>query len=332
MIAFLSRLGLDRFLMALIATLVVAGLLPDLGRSGGLLHLDLYTNYGVSVVFLIYGLTLSWDRLKAGLFNWRLHLLVLAATFVLYPLLVWGAGALAGSAIGHDLKFGFFYLAASPSTISSSVAMTSIARGNVAGAIFNASLSSLIGVFVTPLWISWYLAQSGQGLEIGHVILKIVLLVGVPIVLGQALRPLLAKWIARHTPVVKLIDRGTILAIVFNSVADSVADGVWQGRGIGLVLMVGASSLLLFFAVFLLLEGACRLLGFDRGDTIAGVFCGTKKSLASGIPMAKVMFGSSPAVGMIILPFVVYHFLQLVVASVIARRWAASAATLQPAE
>ncbi len=322
MIKMLGRYGLDGFLMGLFAMVGLAWAAPDLGRSGGILHIDLYTNYGISMVFLLYGLTLSWERVRAGALNWRLHLVVLAGTFVAYPVLVWGVEALLGSLVGADFKLGFFYLSASPSTISSSVAMTSIARGNVAGAIFNASLSSLVGVFATPLWVNWYLSQTGQALALGHVIAKILLLVVVPIVAGQALRPLLADWIARRKLLVKVIDRGTILAIVFNSFADSVADGVWRGRGVSVVLSVALGSLILFGSMFLLLDMVCRALDFSRGDTIAGVFCGTKKSLASGVPMAKVMFGNSPALGMIILPFVIYHLLQLMVASVIARRLA----------
>lgn len=324
-IRFAGRFGLDGFLALLIALVALSMILPDIARTGGILHLDLYTTYGVSVAFLLYGLTLSWDRLRSGLLNWRLHLLVLGATFVLYPILVWGLGVAAGSLIGHDLKLGFFYLAASPSTISSSVAMTSIARGNVAGAIFNASLSSLVGVIATPLWINWYLVQTGQSLELGHVILKIVLLVVAPIAIGQALRPLIGAWINHRPRLVKVLDRGTVLAIVFNSFSDSVAEGIWHGRGASTVILVAAVSLTLFFAVMAVLRGICRLLGFDRADTVAGVFCGTKKSLASGVPLAKVMFGASPALGMIILPFVMYHFMQLVAASIVARRWAVTA-------
>jgi sodium/bile acid cotransporter 7 len=320
---FLHRFGLDAFLLGLIGAVLLAVAWPQLGKTDGLLHIDLFTNYGVAVVFLLYGLTLAPDRLKAGLMNWRLHLLVQSATFLLFPALVWSLDHLAGDTISPDLKLGFFYLAASPSTISSSVAMTSIARGNVAGAIFNASLSSLIGVLATPLWVNWYLSMSGQSLALGHVILKIVLLVLAPILIGQVLRPWLFGWLSRHMGLVKFLDRATILAIVFNSFADSMADGVWSGRGIDVLGIIAVTSVGLFFTVFLLLDLTCRLLGFDRADTIAGVFCGTKKSLAAGVPMAKVMFGASPVLGLIIAPIMVYHFLQLVAASVIARRWGA---------
>ena len=321
--AVLSRFGLDAFLLGLLAVVGLAVAWPDLGRTDGLAHVDLYTNYGVAMVFLLYGLTLSPDRLKAGLFNWRLHALIQSSTFLMFPLLVWGIGRLSGDWLSPEIKLGFFYLAASPSTVSSSVAMTSIAGGNVAGAIFNASLSSLIGVLVTPLWLDWYMSMSGQALPLGHIIFKLSLLVIAPIVIGQALRPLAAAWLSRHGGLVKFLDRGTILAIVFNSFSDAMAEGVWNGRGIQVLATIAVLSLLLFFGVLWGLGRVSRLLGFDRADAIAGAFCGTKKSVTAGVPMAKVMFGASPTLGLVIAPLMVYHFLQLVAASVIARRWAA---------
>ena len=326
----LRRLGLDPFLLSLLTAVALGALVPALGRSHGLLHLDLYTNYGVGVVFLLYGLTLSPERLRAGLMNWRLHLVVLTATFVIYPLLVWALGAAAGSAglMDDALRFGFFFLAASPSTISSSVAMTSIARGNVAGAVFNASLSSMVGVVVTPLWVNFYMAQGGHGLPLGPVVVRIVLMVLVPIAVGQLLHRPLHAWLMRNRLLVTLLDRGTILTIVFNSLSDSMVGGVWQGRGVGMVATVAVTSVVLFLLMFFLLRGVCRLLGFAHEDMVAGVFCGTKKSLAAGVPMARIMFGGTPSLGMVVLPFVVYHFLQLLMASVIARRWARAAASV----
>jgi sodium/bile acid cotransporter 7 len=259
--------------------------------------------------------------MKAGLVNWRLHLLVQTSTFVLFPVLVWGAVSALGGRIGPDLALGFFFLAALPSAISSSVAMTSIARGNVAGAIFNATLSSLIGVVLTPLWVNWYLSTGGASLDLGRVLTKIVVLVLLPIVLGQVLRPWLRPWIERNIGWLKTLDRITILLIVFNSFSDSVAEGVWAGQGGGFVVQAAGGALALFTLVFVSLMLTCRLLGFNREDAIAGVFCGTKKSLATGVPMAKIMFGASPALGLIIAPTILYHLIQLIAAGIIARKW-----------
>lgn len=322
MFRFLARFGIDAFLIGLVSMVGLAWLLPDLGKSGGLIHLDTVAVYGVALVFLLYGLTLPPERMKAGLLNWRLHLLVQLSTFVLFPVLIWGLAPLLTPRLGPDLTLGFFFLAALPSTISSSVAMTSIAKGNVAGAIFNATLSSLLGVVLTPLWVNWYLSSSGASLDLAQVLLKIMLLVLLPIVLGQLLRPRLKDWIGRNMSWLKTLDRITILMIVFNSFADSVAEGIWEGQGHDAAVQAALGSLALFLAVFGVLSLVCRLLGFGRDDSIAGVFCGTKKSLATGVPMAKIMFGASPALGMIIAPTILYHLIQLILAGIIARRLA----------
>lgn len=321
MFRLLSRVGIDAFLIGLISVVALAWLAPDLGRSGGILNIELITTYGVALVFLLYGLTLPPERLKAGMMNWRLHGLVQCSTFLLFPAVMWGAALALEGKVHPDVMLGFFFLAALPSTISSSVAMTSIAGGNVAGAIFNASLSSLIGVVLTPLWVNWYLSSSGGSLDLGRVLLKIVLLVLLPIIIGQLLRPWLQGWISRNMGWLKSLDRIMILLIVFNSFSDSVAGGVWAQHGSDTLVLVAGGAALLFFAVLGLLILTCRLLGFSREDSIAGVFCGTKKSLATGIPMAKIMFGASPILGMVMAPTILYHLIQLVAASVIARRW-----------
>ncbi|OAN44739.1 bile acid:sodium symporter [Paramagnetospirillum marisnigri] len=321
MLRLLARIGIDAFLIGLVGMVGLAWLLPDLGRSGGWLAMDVVATWGVALVFLLYGLTLPPERLKAGMLNWRLHLLVQLSTFVLFPVLMLAVAKALDQRVHADLLLGFFFLAALPSTISSSVAMTSIAGGNVAGAIFNATLSSLIGVVATPLWVNWYLSTSGGSLDLSLVLTKIVLLVLLPIALGQALRPWLHGWVGRNMGWLKPLDRITILLIVLNSFADSVAGGIWERHGPDTLAWVAGGAAALFFLVFGLLSLVCRLLGFNREDVIAGVFCGTKKSLATGVPMAKIMFGASPILGMVIAPTILYHLIQLVAAGMIARRY-----------
>ncbi|WP_205694398.1 bile acid:sodium symporter family protein [Crenobacter cavernae] len=329
----LKKLGLDGFMLALIGAMVLSVVWPQLGRTGGLVRIEYFTGYGVAVVFLLYGLTLSPQKLREGLFNWRLHLTVQLSTFLLFPLLGLALVAALGNALVPALALGFFYLAALPSTVSSSVAMTSIAKGNVPGAIFNASLSSLIGVFLTPLWVNMYLKASDVAFELWPVILKVVLLVLLPIVLGQLLRPVLLKWLVRYAALTKLLDRATILAIVLNSFSDSVAEGVWARHGASTIALIAGVSIGLFLLVYALMQWTCRRLGFNREDMIACTFCGSKKSLAAGVPMAKVMFGANPALGpalgLIIAPIMLYHFLQLVMVSYLARKLGEEAA--QPA-
>jgi sodium/bile acid cotransporter 7 len=313
---------LDYFLVGLVLMVLLALVWPTPGMSGGPLHFEYVTTYGVSVVFFLYGLTLSPQKMKAGVMHWRLHLCVQFATFVLFPAILLAVRALVPGLFSDDVWLGFFYVAALPSTVSSSVAMTNIARGNVPAAVFNASLSSLLGVFITPLLMSWYMHSNGIDMPLLPVILKVVMLVLVPIVLGQIARRWLAGWAHRNAFWVKLADRSTILAIVYNSFCDSVAAGVWNAGDLMLVVRIAIASVALFVIVYLAMNGICSLMGFNIRDRIACQFCGSKKSLATGVPLAPVMFGQNAALGLIVAPIMVFHFLQLVIVSVLAARFA----------
>lgn len=313
---------LDYFLVGLVLMVLLALVWPTPGMSGGPLHFEYVTTYGVSVVFFLYGLTLSPQKMKAGVMHWRLHLCVQFATFVLFPAILLAVRALVPGLFSDDVWLGFFYVAALPSTVSSSVAMTNIARGNVPAAVFNASLSSLLGVFITPLLMSWYMHSNGIDMPLLPVILKVVMLVLVPIVLGQIARRWLAGWAHRNAFWVKLADRSTILAIVYNSFCDSVAAGVWNAGDLMLVVRIAVASVALFVIVYLAMNGVCVAMGFNIRDRIACQFCGSKKSLATGVPLAPVMFGHNAALGLIVAPIMVFHFLQLVIVSVLAARFA----------
>lgn len=324
----LSRLKLDPFLVALATAVVLALAWPKPGVTGGLLHADKAATWGVALIFLLYGVSLSPRRLIESAARWDIHLVVQATTFLVFPAVVVGALALAGGLFPEPLAIGFFFLAALPSTVSSSVAMTSLARGNVPVAIFNASISSLIGVFATPALMAWYLHATGDGLDLGAVILKLLTLVVLPLAIGQGLRPLLLKTVERHRAIVKATDRAVILAIVYNSFCDSVVSGVWKGLSPLLLAEVIVAVVALFAVVYALTRGICRLLGFSAPDTVAAAFCASKKSLATGLPMAHVMFGAAPALSLIITPIMLYHFLQLVIVGVIANRFASRADAL----
>lgn len=320
----LRGFSFDGFLLALAGVVAAAILLPQLGASGGPLHADWIATYGIAGVFFLYGLTLAPERLRQGAANWRVHLTVQLATFVLFPTLV-----LIALAVWPDVPVpvatGFFYLAALPSTVSSSVAMTSLARGNVPTAIFNATLSSLLGVFITPILMAWYLSTTGVDLPLLPVLTKVMLLVLLPIGAGQIARHWLEKWATRHIKAIRLTDRIIILAIVYNSFSDSMLQGVWTSHDASLIIGMSAGTIGLFFIVYGLLQLPCRLLGLDRADTIACLFCGSKKSLATGVPLAKLLFGATPALGLIIAPIMLYHFFQLIIVSVLANRFARTA-------
>lgn len=318
----LARLNLDPFLVGLVAMVALALVWPAPGVSGGVLHFDYATTYGVSIVFFLYGLTLSPRKMMDGILQWKVHVCVQLATFVLFPLIVVVWQWLMPGLFSPRLWLGFFYVAALPSTVSSSVAMTNIARGNVPAAVFDASLSSFLGVFLTPILMSWYMSRAGFDMPLLPVILKVTLLVLVPIIVGQVARRWLAGWARRNAFWVKLADRTTILAIVYNSFCDSVMAGVWSSNSLIVVVEIAVGAVALFAVVYLIMNGVCTLMGFAMRDRIACQFCGSKKSLATGAPLAKVVFGSAPDLGLIIAPIMMFHFLQLVIVSFLAARFA----------
>jgi len=317
----LQKFGLDWFLLALVFVVAAAALWPTPGVTGGPLHVEWVASYGLVIVFFLYGLTLSPEKMRAGLAKWQVHIAVQLATFVLFPIVVIAAGHFLKGVYPPEVWLGFFYVATLPSTVSSSVAMTSLARGNVPVAIFNATLSAFLGVFITPLLMAWYMHSTGQSLPLESVIVKVVLLVLVPTAVGQIAHRWLAEWAKRNGSWLKICDRVVILAIVYNSFCDSIRAGVWSSHDISLLAGLIVGVIALFFTIYELMKIPARLMGLDREDTIACLFCGSKKSLATGVPLSKVMFGANPALGLIIAPLMLFHFFQLLIVSVIANRF-----------
>jgi sodium/bile acid cotransporter 7 len=312
---------LDWFLMGMIIATTLAWLFPEPGAAGGWLYPELLTKGGVALIFFLHGVALSFASLKAGTLRWPLHLVVQTSTFLLFPLLGLGLNVLWSGQVSPELQLGFFYLCALPSTVSSSVAMTGAAKGNVPGALFNATLSSLLGVFLTPLWVAWMLKSSGQSQPLTPVILDLLQWLVLPLAVGQLCRPLLGTWAARNRPQINVADRVTILLLVYTSFCDSFKQGIWTHHGWGTLLLVMLGALGLFVVAMALMGFASRALNFSREDRIAAMFCGSKKTLASGVPMARLIFGAHPAIGVILLPIMIYHPLQLVICGVLAKRW-----------
>ncbi|SKA37681.1 bile acid:sodium symporter family protein [Consotaella salsifontis] len=325
----MSRWKVDGFVVALAAVVVAALIFPEPGRTDGPLHWELLTTYGVCIVFFLYGLTLAPERLKQGVTRWKAHLLVVLTTFGLFPLVVLAGEAAFPNALPDPAMIGFFYVAALPSTVSSSVAMVSLARGDVAVAIFNATLSSILAVFATPALMAWYLQSTGVPVPLLPTVLKVVVLVLVPIVLGQIARRWLAGWAARNRTWIKLADRGTILAIVYGTFCDSMAEGLWKRTDPLTIIEIGVLSIALFFVVYVLTGVLTRLFGLSREDRIAAQFCGSKKSLATGVPLAPIIFAGRTDAGLIILPIMLFHFFQLLIVSVIATRHSHEAAAME---
>ncbi len=319
----LRKMAKDWFLAGMITAVGLATLFPEFGASGGTMHADMVSDAGIFAIFFLHGLALSTRSLREGLSRWKLHLLVQTLTFVAFPLLFFPFRAAFGGFIPEGLLLGFLYLCALPSTIQSSVAMTAIGKGNVPAAIFNATLSSLLGIVLTPVIVGLVIdMHGGSSINLGKSVTNIATMLFLPFVLGQALRPLLGKLASRRKKLIDNFDKLVILMLVYGSFCDSVKSGLWTNNGPQVIAMtIGGAAIFLAMAL-LVSSSAAKWLGFSMEDRITAIFCGSKKTLASGVPMARLLFGAHPAVGMIVLPIMFYHQLQLFVCSIMAGRFA----------
>ncbi|MCF0074563.1 bile acid:sodium symporter [Dyadobacter sp. CY261] len=338
-----KKAGLDGFMLALLSMIVLAWLWPTPGMQDSPLHLSTVSTYAVSVIFFFYGLRLSPEKLKAGLVNWRLHVMVHLSTFVLFPVLALAFKPLFHAGEGQTMWLAIFFLTVLPSTVSSSVVMVSIARGNVPAAIFNASISSLIGVFITPLWMGLVL-DSGSGHSIpGHsspeqsspehfdllsVVGKLAMQVLLPVFAGIALNRRWGHFAERYKKYIRYFDQSSILLIVYTSFCESFGEHLFDSLGIKEIVFLGIGMLALFFGIYFLLTFISGLLHFNREDKVTAVFCGSKKSLVQGAVMSKVLF-AGPEAGLMLLPIMLYHALQLIAASIIAQRMARGSETAE---
>jgi sodium/bile acid cotransporter 7 len=318
----IKKIKKEWFLAGMVIAIGLATVSAPIGQSGGLIHLDQVTGIGIAIVFFLHGLGLSPKAIQAGVSNWKLHVYTQSATYLAYPLLwlLLGKGLLAY--LPQALAFGFCYLFVLPSTISSSVTMTSVGKGNVPGAIFNASLSSVLGVFLTPLLIQLFMGLEGVRLDMMASVISIAKLLLLPMIVGQLLRPFLFAWTERHKAVVGKVDKLVIILIVYNAFCDSVANGIWHN--FSLATLAGAFVLccVVLLVMVHLIQWGARRVGFVLSDEVAAVFCGTKKTLAAGVPMAKVIFGADPNLGMLLLPIMLYHPIQIFYCAILANRYA----------
>jgi sodium/bile acid cotransporter 7 len=316
---FLARFGLDWFILSLIGVIILASQFPGPGIADGPFSISSLANIGISFIFFFYGLKLNRSKLVAGLSNWKLHILVQVSTFIIFPLLVLLFRPLFRQEDLQLLWLGSFFMASLPSTVSSSVVMVSIAEGNIPAAIFNASISSIMGIFITPLWMGIATGGSHNSMNMGDMVGKLFLQILVPVIAGLLLNPFFGKWADKYSKQLKYFDQFTILAIVYTAFSESFAKKMFSNLGIGELTLLGACMSAVFFLVYGLVFYIGRLLHFNREDSITARFCGSKKSLIHGTVMAKVIFMNSPLMGILLLPVMVYHALQLITVSIIAR-------------
>jgi sodium/bile acid cotransporter 7 len=308
----------EPFILTLVGTVVLASLLP--ARGAWVPVFDIAADVGIVLLFFLHGAKLSREAIIAGAKNWRLHLAVFASTYILFPLL--GLGITALPILAGPMAAGLLFLTLLPSTVQSSIAFTAVARGNVAAAVCSASFSNLIGVILTPALVA-LLMQSGGGMgsvsfaSVETIFLQLLL----PFAVGHALRPLIGGWVTRHKKLVTIVDRGSILLVVYTAFGAAVVAGLWSRVSGGDLAVLLAVCCVLLGAVLTATWATARAMGLPREDAIVLLFCGSKKSLASGVPMAGVLFPPAQ-VGLVILPLMLFHQIQLIACALIARRYA----------
>ena len=309
----------DNFTLALVATVVLASLAPAQGVVARLF--DDATTFVIGLLFLLHGAKLSREAIKAGITHWRLHLLVFACTFVLFPVLGVALRPLLLPLVTRDIYTGVLFLCVLPATVQSAIAFTSIARGNMPAAVCSASASTMLGVFVTPVLVGLIVLPHAAASNSLDSIVRILLQLMLPFVVGHLSRPWIAGWLHRRKQVLGFVDRGSILLVVYTAFSAAVIEGLWkQVPPLALAGLLVVCAVILGCALFLT-GWFARRLGFDKADEITIVFCGSKKSLASGIPMAGVLFPAATA-GLALLPLMLFHQIQLMACAVIAQQYA----------
>ena len=319
MTARLAALLPDKFLLALLATIAFAVLYPVTGETAA--TLKVFSKATIALLFFLYGARLHYSAIIEGLTNWRLQLASLLVTFVIFPLLGWAMAAGAESIIDPALIAGFVFLTLLPSTVQSSIAMVGVARGNVAAAICCASLSNMAGVFFTPMLALVLMDAQAGDMDAGAAIGKVALQILLPFIIGMMCQRPLAGVMAWFGSKLKLYDRAVILLIGYIAISAAITGGVFAEIGLVDLVLLGV----LFLVLLVLAMGGSWLLagalGMNMADRIALLFCGSQKSLASGVPLAAALFPASAA-GVIIVPVIVYHQMQLVIGTVLCGRLA----------
>lgn len=314
------RIFFDNFTLTLMAVVATASIFPAYGQ--GTVFFKWLTIFAIALLFFMHGAKLSRKAIIDGALHWRLHILIFIFTFVLFPVLMILLSPILKPLLGDQLWMGMLYLAALPGTVQSAIAFTSMARGNIPAAVCAASASSLVGILVTPLLVKIMMDADAGTVSMWDAVVNISLQLLFPFILGHAMRPFIGEWVDRNRLWLKNVDQGSILLVVYTAFSAAVVGGLWSTVPLKSLLLLMLACSLVLAIILLLTTSITRLLKFNKEDEIAIVFCGSKKSMATGIPMAQVIFAGS-AVGPAILPLMLFHQIQLMVCAVLAQRYAA---------
>jgi len=322
------NIKIDKFVVSIIIVILLAYLFPQWGTQENKFPINTISSIGISLIFFFYGLKLSPSKLKAGLKNWKLHVLVQLSTFLIFPLLVLLVHPFIQNEAQETIWLAFFFLAALPSTVSSSVVMVSLAKGNIPGAIFNASISGIIGIAITPLWMGLFVNEIQADFDFTEIYLKLIFQIIVPVVIGLFLQRFLGAFVQKHNSKLTLFDKSIILLIIYKSFAASFEGKIFSSVSFLDLTLILVSVIILFSLAFFLTGFLSKKLQLNREDRITAQFCGTKKSLVHGTVFSKIIFGNMASIGIILLPLMLFHAIQILIISVVATKKAAKNSNL----
>lgn len=311
----IKRLSVDVYILLLLATVVGGVILPAEGIvAAGLSHI---TFWAVSLLFFLYGAKLDPYAVRAGLTNWRLQGLTLGATYLVFPVIGFALALVFGSILGTTVTMGLLFLAFLPSTVQSSIAFTSVAGGNIPAAICAASVSNLVGVLLTPLLVALFLHQGGGGFSLDAVG-KIGIQLMLPFIVGQMLRPWIGGFIKRHNLITMIVDRGSIMLIVYSAFSASTISGLWTATPLSTLALLLAIVWVFLALIMGAMIAVGNLAGLNSPERAVLFYCGSTKSLASGLPIATALF-SPEVIGAIVLPLLIYHMSQLLICALVSQ-------------
>ncbi|MCI2230011.1 bile acid:sodium symporter [Polaribacter sp. MSW13] len=316
------KLKIDKLVLSIIGTIIVAYFFPKWGVQESKIPIDTISAIGISLIFFFYGLKLNPTQLKAGLKNWKLHLLVQSATFLMFPLLVLLAHPFIQNEEQETIWLAFFFLAALPSTVSSSVVMVSMAKGNIPAAIFNASISGIIGIAITPLWMGLFVDNAQTDFDFTSIYIKLIVQIILPVVLGLLLQRFLGKFAYKHSSKLTLFDKSIILLIIYKSFAESFSGDIFSTVSFLDLLLIFGGVVILFIVAFSVTGIIANKASLNIEDKITAQFCGTKKSLVHGTVFSKILFGNMASIGIILLPLMLFHATQILIISIVASKLA----------
>jgi sodium/bile acid cotransporter 7 len=319
----LRRISIDPFIATMLAAIAAATFWPAAGI--GQARLEATSSIAVGLLFFLHGAALSPREIRHGAGQWRLHLFIMIVTFGIFPVLTYVIGLGLSGRLPPELLLGFIYLGALPSAVSSSIAFTSMARGNVPAAVCSAGASNVFGLLLTPLLVSALHANGAEAFDLVDAAGKVVVDLLAPFGAGQVCRRFAARFIERHNHRIEKYDQGVVVLVIYVAFSRSVVEGIWSRLPPTLLILAVGLCLTLLAMVLLITTTGAKLLGLSRADQIAAVFCGSKKSLASGLPLAQVLFSGTPDFGLIILPIMIYNQIQILVGAALARRYAIGA-------